>query len=80
MKNCDGKSVIQLIKVILMIADYRLWNDTVMGEQCVLDFENITVQLALQLTPALISKIVFYVTVSIGTRHRLALTNKPRCP
>ncbi|XP_073948221.1 alpha-tocopherol transfer protein-like isoform X2 [Choristoneura fumiferana] len=79
MKNCDGKSVILLIKVIFMIADYRLWNDTVMGEQFILDFENITIQLATQLTPVLISKIVFYVTSCIGAKLKgLHLVHLPK--
>ncbi|KAI8442101.1 hypothetical protein MSG28_005731 [Choristoneura fumiferana] len=61
------------------ITIFKLWNDTVMGEQFILDFENITIQLATQLTPVLISKIVFYVTSCIGAKLKgLHLVHLPK--
>ncbi|XP_047999644.1 alpha-tocopherol transfer protein-like [Leguminivora glycinivorella] len=62
----EGVSVLDLAKVLTMIVDYRMWNDSVLGEQIIFDYTNVTLPLAMQFTPVFIQKSVYYFTECLG--------------
>ncbi|XP_063628787.1 alpha-tocopherol transfer protein-like [Cydia splendana] len=62
----EGVSVLDFTKVLTMIVDYRMWNDSVLGEQVIFDYSNVTLPLALQFTPVFIQRAIYYFTECLG--------------
>ncbi|XP_061723096.1 alpha-tocopherol transfer protein-like [Cydia pomonella] len=62
----EGVSVQDFVKVLTMIVDYRMWNDSVLGEQVIFDYSNVTIPLAMQFTPVFIKRAIYYFTECLG--------------
>lgn len=58
-----------------MLAEFRIWNEASLGECWIMDVEHASLQDTLQMTPVVISNVIFLVMVSekhliIFTYHR----------
>ncbi|XP_049879546.1 alpha-tocopherol transfer protein-like [Pectinophora gossypiella] len=58
----------EVVKIAFMIGDYRLWSDDMGGDHWIFDFRYITLQQAMQFTPMLIVKIMFFLNYCFGPK------------
>ncbi|XP_068623879.1 alpha-tocopherol transfer protein-like [Battus philenor] len=70
--------VADIAKLALMILDYRARNDVSLGDQWIHDFKNLSFQNSVQLTPTLVTKIIYYIRFCYGTSIKgLLFVNTP---
>ncbi|KPJ11584.1 hypothetical protein RR48_08326 [Papilio machaon] len=53
--------VIELIKIALMALEYRRYNDVCLGDEFVYDLSNVSFSNAVQMTPPIVTKMVYYI-------------------
>ncbi|CAH2052279.1 unnamed protein product, partial [Iphiclides podalirius] len=57
-----------VVKTIFMMLDYRMRNDVSLGEQWIFDLTNVSFQNSVQMTPALLTKIIYYIRFCFGSK------------
>ncbi|KAI5638791.1 CRAL/TRIO domain-containing protein [Phthorimaea operculella] len=62
------ESLTEIIKIAFMVTDYRLHNDDMGGDHWIFDFSHISLQQAMQFTPMLIVKIMFFLNYCAGPK------------
>ncbi|XP_068623770.1 alpha-tocopherol transfer protein-like [Battus philenor] len=70
--------VLEVVKLCYMIVEYRILNDAAQGEQWIFDLANVTFHNSVQMTPTLLSKIVYYIRFCFGAKIKgLHFVNVP---
>ncbi|XP_045539072.1 alpha-tocopherol transfer protein isoform X2 [Papilio machaon] len=70
--------VIEVIKIALMTLEYRRYNDVCLGDQYVYDLSNVRFSNSVQMTPPIVTKMVYYVLYCSGSKIKgIHLINMP---
>ncbi|KPJ11585.1 Alpha-tocopherol transfer protein [Papilio machaon] len=70
--------VIEVIKIALMTLEYRRYNDVCLGDQYVYDLSNVRFSNTVQMTPPIVTKMVYYVLYCSGSKIKgIHLINMP---
>ncbi|XP_013167567.1 PREDICTED: alpha-tocopherol transfer protein-like [Papilio xuthus] len=57
-----------VVKIASMFLAYRMYNDSSLGEQWIFDLTNVSFHNSVQMTPALLTKLIFYLRFCYGAK------------
>ncbi|CAK1590212.1 unnamed protein product [Parnassius mnemosyne] len=67
-----------VMKMAFMLLEYRILNDISLGEQWIFDLTNLSFQNSVQMTPVLITKLIYYIRFYFGSKIKgIHIVNMP---